>query len=190
MDMNENPSRPLNAAENIPASCGHTSARWDSVRWRSICDQCGAEITTADSVAVRPPIHIDDRDREDWYRQQIITLSAQLAKTAARAERAERLVADGADRTALAEAWHQRDRAANEARNLRRDLCEIAEGCKVGVPDQAEAKKRIITIATERDEMADTLRLVIKNGDRLTFHVWYEGGGRRLIESVLTGKKV
>ena len=38
-----------------------------------------------------------------------------------------------------------------ERDRYRRDLCEIAEGCRVGVADQEEAKRRIIAAAAERD---------------------------------------
>jgi hypothetical protein len=47
----------------------------------------------------------------------------------------------------------ERDAARAEADALRRDLCEIADGCGVGHPDQAEAKRRIIAIAKERDAL-------------------------------------
>jgi hypothetical protein len=60
------------------------------------------------------------------------------------------------------------DRLNRYSENLRRDLCEIAKGCGVGVADQEEAKKRIIAIAVERNELsAEVERLkLIQVGDR------------------------
>lgn len=69
----------------------------------------------------------------------------------------------------LAEAGRERD-------GLRRDLCEIAKGCGVGVPDEAEAKRRIITIRAERDAAqarVGALELVlVKAKERLLFWKW------------------
>ncbi len=44
------------------------------------------------------------------------------------------------------------DAARRERDELRKDLCEIAEGCGVGCPDISEAKRRIIAIRADRDE--------------------------------------
>ena len=52
-------------------------------------------------------------------------------------------------------AWPPAHRALIAERDrLRRDLLDIAEGCRVGVADEAEAKRRIIAIAGERDRLA------------------------------------
>lgn len=44
------------------------------------------------------------------------------------------------------------DSARMERDQLRKDLCEIADGCGVGCPDISEAKRRIIAIRADRDE--------------------------------------
>ncbi len=47
----------------------------------------------------------------------------------------------------------ERDTYQREAYNLRKDLCEIAAAFNVGVPDSEEAKKRIIAVKVERDQL-------------------------------------
>ena len=51
----------------------------------------------------------------------------------------------------------ERDTYQREAYHLRKDLCEIAAAFNVGVPDSEEAKKRIIAVKAERDQLHATL---------------------------------
>lgn len=69
---------------------------------------------------------------------------------------AERLKVCASNEAAAAESLRR------ECHHLRKDLREIAAGCGVGCPDEAEAKRRIITIRTERDQLkAEVERLKI-----------------------------
>lgn len=74
-------------------------------------------------------------------------------------EPAAQLIADSeaaavAGQNAVIAEWLGRVNTVTAERDrLRKDLCEIANGCGVGVPDQEEAKRRIIAIASERDQL-------------------------------------
>lgn len=67
-------------------------------------------------------------------------------------EQAAQLVADSEERAVEAIA-SERDIYQREAYHLRKDLCEIAAAFGIGVPDSEEAKKRIIAVKTERDQL-------------------------------------
>ena len=58
----------------------------------------------------------------------------------------------------------QRQRQLIELDRLRKDLCEIAEGCGVGHPDIEESKRRIIAIREKRDALTNQLSRICKEG--------------------------
>lgn len=120
--------------------------------------------------------YLNDKQIE-IYNEQIAALRAQVER-----KRAEVIAVE--DRLFAREA--ERD-------NLRRDLCEIAEGCGVGVSDQAEAKRRIIAIRTERDtaraelaaerekrEKAERFEAVCHCGSKVSSHT--AGDGHMAVE--------
>lgn len=67
------------------------------------------------------------------------------------------LIADSEARAVEAVA-STRDTYQRDAYYLRKDLCEIAAAFNVGVPDGEEAKKRIIAVKAERDQLRAEVR--------------------------------